>query len=136
MALGETPVASDPTEATDNGSGRARTRTRKTKRYRPASKTKGRENGGGVTLSDIRDALLDLEAGQFATRLPEEGEDLLLEIAEVFNRVAEKNDTVCTELGRISRTVGREGKMNDRARVDGLHGGWKSKIDAVNNLIT
>src|SRR5256885_7015273 len=40
------------------------------------------------------------------------------------------NETV-----RIERVVGREGRMDDRARLDGIKGGWRTKIDTINQLI-
>jgi CheY-like chemotaxis protein/signal transduction histidine kinase/HAMP domain-containing protein len=87
------------------------------------------------TPADLVVALRALEAGDFEVQLPEGGEPVMVEIAETFNRLAQQNGRARAELARIGRTVGREGKMTDRARVDGLEGGWRAMIDSVNALI-
>src|SRR5256714_13169599 len=39
-------------------------------------------------------------------------------------------------MNRISRTIGREGQMNDRASIGAVTGGWRSTVESVNTLIT
>src|SRR5262249_11642946 len=43
---------------------------------------------------------------------------------------------VVDEFIRVSRSVGREGKMRDRAAVNELEGEWGTAVGAVNSLIT
>jgi HAMP domain-containing protein/signal transduction histidine kinase/DNA-binding response OmpR family regulator len=108
------------------------------KRSRPRSGNGGRRAAavGVYTPEDLLAALQDLEAGNFTTRLPERGTALNVRIAQAFNRVAGLNEAMVDELGRISRTVGREGKSTDRAELSGAHGGWARGVGSVNALIT
>ena len=39
------------------------------------------------------------------------------------------------EFERLSRVVGKEGKIGQRAKVRGATGGWETKLRAVNELI-
>ncbi len=88
------------------------------------------------TPEELLAALLELEAGDFSIRLPEGGDDTTLQIAEAFNRVAALNQAMNTELGRVSRTVGREGESTDRAVLPEAKGDWASALGSVNTLIT
>src|SRR5688500_12103881 len=86
---------------------------------RTRRRTRERTNGGGrsagskklpnitrYTPEDLLAALRELEAGDFSVRLAEVGEDVEIEIAQAFNRVAALNEAMSDELGRVSRTVG------------------------------
>src|SRR5206468_8645379 len=50
-------------------------------------------------------------------------------------QLAERNARLTDELVRISRIIGREGRMTERARTDGLDGSWTSALESVNRLI-
>ena len=88
------------------------------------------------TPEDLLAALLELEAGDFEVRLPETGDDVNVQIAAAFNRVAALNQSMCSEMTRVSRTVGREGLSTDRADVPNARGQWGSLQESVNTLIT
>src|SRR5690348_12714884 len=45
------------------------------------------------------------------------------------------NEALTNEFERISKVVGKEGKITQRARVRGATGGWDSKLRAINELI-
>ena len=47
----------------------------------------------------------------------------------------ERNQLVTKEFTRISKVVGREGRINERANAAGAPGSWSDKIGAVNELI-
>ncbi len=87
------------------------------------------------TPEDLLAALLELEAGDFNVRLPEAGDETNVQIAQAFNRVAQRNQAVHTELARVSRTVGREGESTDRAQLTDAPGDWASMLGSVNSLI-
>src|SRR5439155_25480729 len=92
--------------------------------------------GGGVEFDPRRllGALRALRRGDFTARLPLEQTGIAGEIAEAFNDVAELLDGSTNELGRISRVVGKEGKIAQRASLPGAAGGWATRIEAVNSL--
>src|SRR6185436_12927829 len=51
------------------------------------------------------------------------------------NDVVERTERHTLELDRISRTVGKEGKIHQRMSVTGLSGGWAARVESVNSLI-
>ncbi|MFL5470587.1 MAG: HAMP domain-containing protein, partial [Gemmatimonadaceae bacterium] len=78
----------------------------------------------------------ELRDGEFNVRIPISEDPLLAEIADAFNDVAKLNERLCDEMVRISKTIGRQGQMNDRASIGEVTGGWRSTVGAVNTLIT
>ncbi len=76
-----------------------------------------------------------LDAGDFRVRLEPNGDPLMAEVVEVFNRVAERNQQLADELRRVSFAVGREGNMRERAHMPSS-GSWAASVEAVNSMIT
>ncbi len=56
-------------------------------------------------------------------------------VADTFNEVIELNERMAKELERISRVVGKEGRINQRASLGAVSGSWEDSIDSVNALI-
>ncbi|MEO6388589.1 MAG: HAMP domain-containing protein, partial [Croceibacterium sp.] len=84
---------------------------------------------------DLIVALRKLRQGDFTVRLPEHGSDADVELATLFNEVVSLNQQMTGEFERLSRVVGKEGKIGHRAKVTGATGGWDSKLRAINELI-
>src|SRR6185369_17880524 len=59
--------------------------------------------------------LRQVRKGDFTVRLPEDQLGAAAEIAEVLNDVIDLNDRMAREFERVSRAVGREGRINQRA---------------------
>jgi HAMP domain-containing protein len=57
------------------------------------------------------------------------------DIATLFNEIVGLNDEMTTEVKRLSKVVGKEGKINQRGRIKGARGGWEQAIQSVNELI-
>ena len=64
-------------------------------------------------------ALRALRRGDFSVRLPEEVDGVDGEIASLFNEVVGLNEEMAQEFERLSKVVGKEGKITQRARVRG-----------------
>jgi HAMP domain-containing protein len=80
-------------------------------------------------------ALRALRRGDFSVRLPEEVDGVDGEIASIFNEVVSLNEEMTQEFERLSKVVGKEGKISQRGRVKNARGGWESAIRSVNELI-
>ena len=81
-------------------------------------------------------ALDRLRAGDFSVRLDLKSRNPQdRQIADLFNDVVTTNEAITGEFERLARVVGKEGDINQRAKVKGAGGSWKSKIDAVNALV-
>ncbi len=103
---------------------------------RPARARKSRTGVRARQLAQLRDALADLRDGDFSVRLPTDGEDdMLAEIADVFNQVVARNQELVKELSRVNTSVGREGNMDDRVELRDARGDWTVGLASLNSLI-
>ena len=80
-------------------------------------------------------ALTALKKGDSSVRLPLEWTGLRGKLAETFNDVIELNESLAEELTRLRQTVGKEGKLKERASLGEVKGFWKDSIACVNALI-
>src|SRR4051812_22683868 len=69
-------------------------------------------------------ALRAFRRGDFSVRLPRSRGGLAGELAEAFNDVVELNDRMTKEFERLGETVGRQGKINQRAKLPAAQGSW------------
>jgi len=76
-----------------------------------------------------------LKGGDFSVRLPEFWIGVPGKIADTLNDVISKNERLTKELGRVSRVVGKDGRISQRAALPSSDGSWGSLIDSVNTLI-
>ncbi|MEU4212486.1 HAMP domain-containing protein [Streptomyces sp. NPDC026206] len=86
---------------------------------------------------ELRQLLAGLTAvrdGDFGTRLPDGGEGLLGEIATVFNGMVDQLSLFTSEVTRVAREVGSEGRLGGQAQVPGVSGTWKDLTDSVNAM--
>ncbi|HZO17859.1 MAG TPA: HAMP domain-containing protein [Gemmatimonadaceae bacterium] len=117
----------------ENGQSRAESR-----RGRKGSRESGGAKGRGHRERDLRrllKGLRDLEAGRFSVRLEANGDQLISEIFDTFNEIADRNQRLCEEIKRVGQVVGREGRMDERASMGHVTHGWADSMNAVNELI-
>ena len=81
-------------------------------------------------------ALLAFKKGDFSARLPVDLEGVDGKIADAFNEVIELNERMSEELERMSRVVGKEGKITQRASIGEVTGAWQAQVSSVNTLIS
>src|SRR5579864_578012 len=81
-------------------------------------------------------ALVQFKRGDFEARLPEDWTGIDGKIADTFNEVVQINQRMASELERLSRVVGTEGKITQRAALGDVRGAWSASVESVNNLIS
>ncbi|HXO41058.1 MAG TPA: HAMP domain-containing protein, partial [Thermoanaerobaculia bacterium] len=81
-------------------------------------------------------ALAQFKRGDFEARLPEDWTGIDGKIADTFNEVVQINQRMASELERLSRVVGTEGKITQRATLGDVRGAWSASVESVNNLIS
>ena len=79
--------------------------------------------------------LTALKKGDFSVRLPNDWTGIAGKIADTLNEVIEMNDRLARELERVSRVVGKEGRITQRATLPAADGSWGSLVESVNTLI-
>src|SRR4051794_7726906 len=88
-----------------------------------------------IDTTALLNALAALKKGNYSVRLPAEWTGVAGKVADTFNEVIELNERMARELERLSRVVGKEGKISQRASLGDVTGSWAASIDSVNNLI-
>jgi len=79
--------------------------------------------------------LVAFKKGDFSVRLPGEWTGEAGKIADTLNEIIELSDKTTKEVERVSRVVGKEGKINHRAAVPAASGSWLRLVDSANLLI-
>src|ERR1044072_1455170 len=79
--------------------------------------------------------LVAFKNGDFSVRLPGEWTGEAGKIADTLNEIIELSDKTAKELERVSRVVGKEGKIMHRAAVPAAAGSWLRLVDSTNLLI-
>jgi HAMP domain-containing protein/signal transduction histidine kinase/CheY-like chemotaxis protein len=93
-------------------------------------------DGHKSDLESLLEALISLRKGEFTVRLPHDWVGLRGKVADTFNDVMDQLEGMTDEVDRISRVVGKEGKIKQRASSGHLRGSWAGTIDSVNALIS
>jgi signal transduction histidine kinase/HAMP domain-containing protein len=85
-------------------------------------------------LQQLLAGLSAVRSGDFSTRLPTDGDPVMDEIASVFNGMNDQLALFTSEVTRVAREVGTEGRLGGQAQVPGLAGTWKDLTDSVNSM--
>jgi len=103
-----------------------------------APKNGTRKNGNYEDELHVEQVLAALEAlkkGDFSTRLPVAWTGMAGKVADSFNGVAEMMSNSTEELSRISRVVGKEGRIQERLSIGHVTGDWSERVNSVNTLL-
>jgi HAMP domain-containing protein len=95
------------------------------------------EPGRQLTDPRLQQLLAGLRAvrgGDFGIRLDKVGDPLVDEIATVFNEMVDQLALFTSEVTRVAREVGTEGRLGGQADVKGVSGTWKDLTDSVNAM--
>jgi signal transduction histidine kinase/CheY-like chemotaxis protein/HAMP domain-containing protein len=87
-----------------------------------------------AALEQLLAGLTAVRGGDFSTRLALTGDPLVDEIAAVFNRMVDQLDQFTSEVTRVAREVGTEGKLGGQASVPGVSGTWQDLTESVNAM--
>jgi HAMP domain-containing protein/CheY-like chemotaxis protein/signal transduction histidine kinase len=68
-------------------------------------------------------------------RLPAQMNGLMGDVAKAFNQLSEQREGLTNELERVSKVIGREGRMTERGQLRGAKGSWAESVDSVNSMI-
>ncbi|MBT2388310.1 HAMP domain-containing protein [Streptomyces sp. ISL-1] len=104
---------------------------------RSAGRSTAARGGTKAGEQELRQLLAGLTAvrdGDFGTRLPNEADGLLGEIATVFNGMVDQLSLFTSEVTRVAREVGTEGTLGGQAEVPGVSGTWADLTHSVNAM--
>src|ERR1044071_401721 len=135
-----TPVSALSANVPSEGSLRRKTTASRSARpqTQSPSETPVRHNGGtygDLNAEQVLGALMELKRGHFGVRLPVAWTGISGKVADAFNEVADMMSRTTVELSRISRVVGKEGKIQERLIMGSAPGAWSERVNSVNTLI-
>jgi signal transduction histidine kinase/HAMP domain-containing protein/CheY-like chemotaxis protein len=87
-----------------------------------------------VTLAELAEALRRVRQGDLKVRLPRRA-GMAGEVADAFNDVVSLQERQHLDVRRISRIVGRDGRLTERLDEEGYDGSWAGSQRAINALI-
>ncbi|HEU4938892.1 MAG TPA: HAMP domain-containing protein, partial [Vicinamibacterales bacterium] len=92
-------------------------------------------NDGDQFSRALLAAMLAYKQGDFSVRMPNDLTGVNGKIADAFNDIALVSERRAHETARVTRAVGKEGKLKQRMTLAGLTGGWADEVNALNTLI-
>jgi signal transduction histidine kinase/HAMP domain-containing protein/DNA-binding response OmpR family regulator len=93
-----------------------------------------RQSTSDERLLQLLDGLKAVRDGDFSTRLPKVGDQVLDEISVVFNGMVDQLALFTSEVTRVAREVGTDGKLGGQASVPSVSGSWKDLTESVNAM--
>src|SRR5437879_2807578 len=101
-----------------------------------------RRGTGGATvevkkkdLQELLEALRSARDGEAGVRLSAQKSGVMGDVAKAFNGLAERREGLTNELSRVSRVIGREGRITERAKLKNAKGSWAESVASVNSMI-
>ena len=88
-----------------------------------------------LDAKQLVNALVALRRGDFTVRLPSDLTGMNGKIADTLNDIIENSDMIAQEIVSVSRIVGHDGRLLQRATPPTVGGGWGTIINSVNALI-
>ena len=90
----------------------------------------GRQPDGQVR--NIADVTTAVAAGDLSKKITVDVKGEILELKNTINTMVDQLSSFASEVTRVAREVGTEGKLGGQADVQGVAGTWKDLTDSVN----
>ena len=85
--------------------------------------------------AELLRVLSEVRSGDFGARMPLDWVGVPGKIADTVNEIIAANETLAAELARVSRVVGKEGRLSQRIGLPASDEAWFESIESVNSLI-
>jgi HAMP domain-containing protein/signal transduction histidine kinase len=72
--------------------------------------------------------------GRLAKKITVDVRGEFLELKDTINKMVDQLRSFASEVTRVAREVGTEGKLGGQAKVEGVSGTWKDLTDSVNSM--
>jgi methyl-accepting chemotaxis protein len=87
-----------------------------------------------VQLRDVSKVATAIANGDLTQKITVNVKGEMLQIKDVFNTMVDQLSSFASEVTRVAREVGTEGKLGGQADVKGVAGTWKELTDNVNAM--
>src|SRR6202012_3914383 len=85
-----------------------------------------------VQLRDVSKVATAIANGDITQKITVDARGEILQIKNVTNTMVDQLSSFASEVTRVAREVGTEGKLGGQAEVRGVAGTWKDLTDSVN----
>ncbi|MDR7370180.1 HAMP domain-containing protein [Flavobacterium aquidurense] len=85
-------------------------------------------------VRNIADVTTAVAKGDLSKKITVDVKGEILELKDTINTMVDQLNSFSSEVTRVSREVGSEGKLGGQARVRGVGGVWKDLTDSVNQM--
>ncbi len=87
-----------------------------------------------VQLRDVSRVATAIASGDLTKKITVDARGEILQIKDVINTMVDQLGSFASEVTRVAKEVGTEGKLGGQAEVRGVAGTWKDLTDNVNTL--
>jgi len=87
-------------------------------------------------VRNIADVATAIAKGDLSSKVTVEVKGEILQLKETMNSMVDQLNGFASEVTRVAREVGTEGKLGGQAQVPGVAGTWKDLTDSVNAMAT
>ena len=85
-------------------------------------------------VRNIADVATAIANGDLSRKITVDVQGEILELKNTINRMVDQLNAFASEVTRVAREVGTEGKLGGQAEVEGVAGVWKNLTDNVNSM--
>ncbi|KRA71559.1 two-component system sensor histidine kinase/response regulator [Pelomonas sp. Root662] len=85
-------------------------------------------------VRNIADVATAIARGDLSRKITVDVKGEILELKQTMNTMVEQLGAFASEVSRVAREVGTEGKLGGQAQVPGVAGTWKDLTDNVNSM--
>ncbi len=85
-------------------------------------------------VRNIADVATAIARGDLSRKITVDVEGEILELKNTINTMVDQLNGFASEVSRVAREVGTEGKLGGQAQVSGVAGTWKDLTDNVNSM--
>ncbi len=85
-------------------------------------------------VRNIAQVTTGVAKGDLSTKITVDARGEILELKNTINTMVDQLNSFASEVTRVAREVGTEGKLGGQAQVKGVGGVWKDLTDSVNSM--
>jgi methyl-accepting chemotaxis protein len=86
-------------------------------------------------VRNIAEVTLGIANGDLEKKITVEAKGEVLQLKDTINNMVDVLNRLAAEVSRVAKVAGTEGKLGERAKVEGAAGCWKDIADTLNTLI-
>src|SRR5207249_3085152 len=85
-------------------------------------------------VRNIAEVTTAVAKGDLSKKITAEAKGEILELKSTINTMVDQLNAFASEVSRVAREVGSDGKLGGQAQVKGVGGVWKDLTDNVNSM--